>query len=324
VTATAGSEVLISVGIPTYNRRTYVMRAIESVLAQSHGAIEIIVSDNASRDDTLEHVRSISDPRVVVLAQHTNLGMTGNFNACLNAATGRYFLMLSDDDYLEKTALQRLVTPLEMGIDGCDASDIALSWTPCTIVDGTGTKRWVTDAGPDVEPAIELLAGMFDGTRGPRFCGILCRTSDVRTSGGYLESHGPICDVGNWGRTVLRYRYVVCTHDPLSFYTMHQASTSSTTLGKQWQTGGEHIFADLLAETQACGNDGAAARLRSTKVQFISGLLATVIMQSIGKPGWVRYAISEVCRAPQYLLAPRTLVRLARGAAKLFKLAKAS
>ena len=87
------------------------MRAIESALAQTHRDIEVIVSDNASSDDTAEHVSRIFDPRLVFIRQPENLGMTGNFNACLQAATGELFLMLSDDDILEPACIERLSEP---------------------------------------------------------------------------------------------------------------------------------------------------------------------------------------------------------------------
>ena len=47
-------------------------------------------------------------PRLVFLKQAENLGMIGNFNACLKAARGELFLMLSDDDFLEQRAIEQL------------------------------------------------------------------------------------------------------------------------------------------------------------------------------------------------------------------------
>ena len=117
----------VSIGIPTYNRSEYLIRAVESAIAQSYPNIEIIVSDNCSTDDTAKRVSDIHDPRVKFLQQTQNLGMTGNFNACLHAATGDLFLMLSDDDLLYRDAVERLSEPLRR-----EPSRLQSNW-PCVV-----------------------------------------------------------------------------------------------------------------------------------------------------------------------------------------------
>ena len=57
--ARAGANPLITIGIPTYNRVSLLKGCVESALAQSYPNIEVIVSDNASTDDTLAFLQSI-------------------------------------------------------------------------------------------------------------------------------------------------------------------------------------------------------------------------------------------------------------------------
>ncbi len=106
---------LVTVGIPTYNRADTVVRAVESVRRQQHADLEILVSDDGSTDETREVLDAIAadDPRVRVLAQGTNVGHARNFQALLEAATGTYFMWLSDDDWLDPGYVERCLAVLE-------------------------------------------------------------------------------------------------------------------------------------------------------------------------------------------------------------------
>jgi len=96
-------EPLVSVGIPTYNRAAKLTRAIESVLAQTHANLELVISDNASADETVALCESFreSDARVRYLRSPVNRGPTANFNTLFGEFTGDYAMLLSDDDWLD-------------------------------------------------------------------------------------------------------------------------------------------------------------------------------------------------------------------------------
>jgi glycosyltransferase involved in cell wall biosynthesis len=93
---------MVSIIIPTYNRANYLTKAIDSALAQDYSNIEVIVSDNASVDDTNEVIKRYTDnPRFKYFRNNKNLGMVANWRKALNNyATGDFFMILSDDDYL--------------------------------------------------------------------------------------------------------------------------------------------------------------------------------------------------------------------------------
>jgi glycosyltransferase involved in cell wall biosynthesis len=92
----------ISVVIPTYNRAGYLDAAIASVLAQRDADFEIIVSDNCSQDDTAATVgKYLADSRVHYYRNEQNIGMVRNWRkAVFEHASGDWFVLLSDDDYL--------------------------------------------------------------------------------------------------------------------------------------------------------------------------------------------------------------------------------
>jgi len=97
------SRPLVSVGIPTFNRSKSLERAIRSALAQTHGNVEVIVSDNASDDDTVEVCGRLQreHANLRVIRQQRNVGPTLNFLKVLEAARGDYFAWLADDDWFD-------------------------------------------------------------------------------------------------------------------------------------------------------------------------------------------------------------------------------
>jgi hypothetical protein len=98
---------LFSIVIPTFNRSDLVPYAIGSVLDQTFGDYEVIVSDNGSTDDTAEVVRRITDPRVRYVRTPKRLVVSESWEFARSHASGRLIILLGDDDALLATALQR-------------------------------------------------------------------------------------------------------------------------------------------------------------------------------------------------------------------------
>jgi glycosyltransferase involved in cell wall biosynthesis len=90
----------LSIGLPVYNSASTVREALEALLEQTFTDFELIVSDNASTDDTFAICSEIAarDPRVRVIRQATNVGMFGNFAAVLAPARGESFMWAAGDD----------------------------------------------------------------------------------------------------------------------------------------------------------------------------------------------------------------------------------
>lgn len=93
---------VITIFIPTYRRPELLSKAIESVLNQTYGDLQVVISDNASGDETSNVIQRFAnqDPRVQSICQPKNLGMLGNYNYCLSIIQTEYFSFLSDDDVL--------------------------------------------------------------------------------------------------------------------------------------------------------------------------------------------------------------------------------
>jgi glycosyltransferase involved in cell wall biosynthesis len=99
-----------SIIIPCYNYGRFLAESIESALEQTQPALEILVVDDGSTDDSLVVARRYADRGVRVLTQ-PNRGAIATFNTGIRASRGEYFLVLSADDRLDSRYLER-VQPL--------------------------------------------------------------------------------------------------------------------------------------------------------------------------------------------------------------------
>ncbi|HIK29164.1 MAG: glycosyltransferase [Oscillatoriaceae bacterium SKW80] len=94
---------LVSIGIPAYKGASKLKRAIESASAQDYPNLEIVISDDASPDDTPAVCQTFcqKDSRIRYIRQPKNLGLTDNFRAVFNLSNGEFFMWLSQDDWIE-------------------------------------------------------------------------------------------------------------------------------------------------------------------------------------------------------------------------------
>lgn len=100
----------VSIVIPAYNHGRYIAEAIESVLAQDHPLVELIVIDDGSTDHTVEVLNKYAD-RARVLSQ-TNKGQATTINRGWSEARGDVLSYLSADDRLEPDAVSRALAAL--------------------------------------------------------------------------------------------------------------------------------------------------------------------------------------------------------------------
>ena len=110
---------LVSVVIPTFNRGGIVGRAIESALRQTYPAIEVVLVDDASTDDTVSRIAPYLSDKVRLIRRAANGGASAARNVGIAESAGAYVAFLdSDDEWLpEKVQLQvRLLEAAEPDI----------------------------------------------------------------------------------------------------------------------------------------------------------------------------------------------------------------
>ena len=103
--------VLVSVCIPTCNGSKFLQEALDSVSHQTYNHLEVIISDDASSDNTLKIVQAfkavVSFP--VYVFHHQPFAIGANWNNCIRKANGEFIKFLFQDDVLKPLCIERMV-----------------------------------------------------------------------------------------------------------------------------------------------------------------------------------------------------------------------
>ncbi len=105
----------LSIGVPVYNGQRYLEQALNSLMGQTFTDFELIISDNASTDNTDDICKAFAqrDPRIRYHRNASNIGANPNFNRTLELATGEYFKWAAHDDICLPTYLEKCIAALE-------------------------------------------------------------------------------------------------------------------------------------------------------------------------------------------------------------------
>jgi glycosyltransferase involved in cell wall biosynthesis len=112
--------VIVTVGIPVYNRLEGFERAIKSVLAQTYSHLQILISNDNSPNpsiDLLAKKYANLDSRILYTYHSNSLRTVGNFEWLKSNAKGKYFVWLADDDWMENDYIEKCVSFLEVNSD---------------------------------------------------------------------------------------------------------------------------------------------------------------------------------------------------------------
>lgn len=101
----------VSIGMPVFNGEDYIEEAVNSLLRQSFCDFELIISDNASTDETFNLCKRLAstDKRIRVVQRSKNNGAIANFGHVLEQARGEYFMWASADDYWDRDWIEKLL-----------------------------------------------------------------------------------------------------------------------------------------------------------------------------------------------------------------------
>jgi glycosyltransferase involved in cell wall biosynthesis len=139
---------LVSVGLPVFNGQNYIRQAIDSILNQDFQDFELIISDNASTDDTgsicQEYARM--DKRVRYYRNESNIGAAPNHNRVFEMASAQYFKWMAHDDENHPQLIGRCVDALDRAPDS-----VVLAYPQVELIneDGEVTGQYLVSVARD-------------------------------------------------------------------------------------------------------------------------------------------------------------------------------
>jgi len=105
----------VSIGLPVFNGEKYIKQTLDSILTQTFNDFELIISDNASSDETPQICREYvaNDKRIYYIRNKSNLGAAWNHNLVFRLSSSKYFKWISHDDVLAPEYLSKCVNVLD-------------------------------------------------------------------------------------------------------------------------------------------------------------------------------------------------------------------
>ncbi|SOE21817.1 teichuronic acid biosynthesis glycosyltransferase TuaG [Spirosomataceae bacterium TFI 002] len=144
---------LVSVIIPTFNSQPYILRTLESVIAQTYTNIEVIIVDDVSEDQTIEIVKKIinNDKRFLLFPSKEKLFTAGARNKGIQLSKGKYISFLDSDDFWD-------VNKIKFQVEFLEKNNGAFSFTGVARTDTDGDTINILDV-PEKISYKDLLKG---------------------------------------------------------------------------------------------------------------------------------------------------------------------
>jgi len=184
--ATSSGDKRVTACIPYYKCRSHVRFAVQSLLAQTHTRITVVVINDGDANPPWDLLADIRDPRLVRFSLAGNHGPYFATAVALNATSAQYFLIQDADDWSAPTRTAVLLDRLER-----DGSDLAVSAQPQYVDQGGKSRildiRWKTAShggNPGRSFVVRHLLGPHFCYRAPHHG--LFRSDSVRRVGGYF------------------------------------------------------------------------------------------------------------------------------------------
>jgi len=230
---------LVSVLIPVYNGEKYLAECLDSILMQDFVDLEILIADDGSNDASRELIQSYADKdtRIRWWRNPKNLGLAGNFNACLRAARHDYIkYVLQDDVLVSPSAIRQMVQAL-------DADPmVSLVGSASYLIDGGSHRRELRNAF--------RRSGVMDGRAAIMHC--LARNGNLigepsvvmfrreQAGRGFDERYKQLIDLDFWFHLLEQGRFAYLA-EPLCAFRQHAAQ--QTAVNRQ---SGAHIQDELM------------------------------------------------------------------------------
>lgn len=276
-------EPLVSVLIPCYNHEKFVKDCLNSILAQDYPRYEVILCDDASKDDSVRMVKEAKplfderEIRFVFLKHKENQGFTKTLNCTLREAKGKYVKVISSDDMMKPDYMREMVKLLE------ENESLKFAFCNCTRVreqakypvEKEFRMQDLLDKIPDCSNNVAERIYMDNFIPAPS---LLFRREILEEVGGYDENIG-IEDLEMSLRILQKYpQGVGCLHKSLIYYRVNENSMSSAANNK----GGLKRTYYMLSNSVAIAKKYRHHVSKQAYRERMKGLYKNYLMQMLG------------------------------------------
>jgi glycosyltransferase involved in cell wall biosynthesis len=239
--------------MPTRNRAQWLRLSLASVLEQTYEDFAVIVSDNASEDETRDVVASFDDPRISYVRQSEDVGLVRNHNDVLGRVESEYSLILPDDDIAYPELLEATVEVLDrLPRAGMVHSNLDMIDPPGDVV--APSVNWTLGLTADT---VESGSGFIRESM-KYSCRVCASSALMRMAalprGFFDQGDFPPVDLGLWLRMALDWDMAFVART-LCAYRIHESSHSSAF--------GETIASGYRLDTRL------VRRLEDVKLKFV-------------------------------------------------------
>ena len=164
----------VSIGLPVYNGENFIDQAIESIINQTFSDLELIITDNASQDQTQRICESwvAKEPRIRYYRSKINTGAARNFDYAFKLSVGEYFKWAAHDDVCDPRFVERCVEVLDRD------PGVVLAYTKVKIIDKNSNLLgfYDFDVNANHERHHQRLKGQIRGHQCYEIFGIIRRS----------------------------------------------------------------------------------------------------------------------------------------------------
>jgi len=196
---------LVSIALPVFNGMPLLEVAIESIVQQDYTNVEIIISDDASSDDTRKFINNISDDRVVKLLNQQNVGIFGNLNRCIAHSNADYIQIMSHDDVMGMGYISGQLRALQMH------PQAGFVYSGCRYIDSDG--KFLGDSSADRTPELidqatyNWIASHYSALPSSTSTVMIPRTT-INAVGMFDERYRLAGDIEYWNRVSERFEII--------------------------------------------------------------------------------------------------------------------
>ena len=253
---------LVSVVLPVHDGERFLAEAVDSILGQTLGDLELVVVDDGSTDATRSILAGYDDPRLRVVAQ-PHRGLVAALGAGIAETGAAYLARMDADDVSEPRRLERQLELLERQ----PRVGMAATWVAVVDEEGRELRRHVLPPGHDDLARRLLLRNPF------QHGSVLLRRAALDAAGGYRGDYGANEDYDLW-RRLARSWELACVPEVLYRYRVHAGAVTQTDPERIARR--ERLRSELWRDYDAGAYDvrGTVARARAAEPEIRHGLEA--------------------------------------------------